>query len=60
MAQPNPVPFLPEQQVSPAIVSEDASLIRGGPFYRAQQTTRLIDSTHWNLGRRIILSIAVG
>jgi len=59
MAQPNSVPFLPQQQVSPS-VSDDASLIRGGPFYRAQQTTRLIDSTHWNLGRRIILAIAVG
>lgn len=36
------------------------SLIRGGPFYRAQEATHLIDRNHWNLGRRIALAIAVG
>jgi hypothetical protein len=36
------------------------SLIRGGPFYRVQEATRLIGSNRWNLGRRIIFAIAVG
>ncbi|MGB8770305.1 MAG: hypothetical protein WCC92_11850 [Candidatus Korobacteraceae bacterium] len=38
----------------------DVSLIRGGPFYRLQQSTRLIGSNEWNVGRRIIFAIAVG
>jgi hypothetical protein len=38
----------------------DVSLIRGGPFYRAQRVTRLIDAYHWNVGRRITFAIAVG
>jgi hypothetical protein len=36
------------------------SLIRGGPFYRAQRVTRLIDANRWNLGRRITFAIALG
>ena len=35
-------------------------MVRGGPFYRAQEATRLIDAGRWNLGRRIIFAIAVG
>ena len=38
---------------------DDASLMRGGRFYKAQQATRLIDSNRWNLGRRITFAIAV-
>ena len=38
----------------------ELSLIRGGPFYRAQQATRLIHPDEWNLGRRITFAIAVG
>jgi len=38
----------------------DVSLIRGGPFYRVQQVTRLIGSDKWNLGRRVTFAIAVG
>lgn len=36
------------------------SLVRGGPFYRAQKAVRLIDSNHWYLGRRIVIAISVG
>ena len=36
------------------------SLIRGGPFYRLQESTRLIAPDEWNVGRRIIFLIAVG
>lgn len=37
----------------------DVSLIRGGPFYRAQEVTRLIAPKRWNLGRRTLLAIAI-
>jgi hypothetical protein len=36
------------------------SLVRGGPFYRAQQAVRLIRPNQWNLGRRITFMVAVG
>lgn len=39
--------------------SADVSLIRGGPFYRVQQVTRLIGPGSWNLGRRITIAIVV-
>jgi hypothetical protein len=35
------------------------SLIRGGPFYRAQQATRLIGPDRWNMFRRIVVVIAI-
>ncbi len=35
------------------------SLVRGGPFYRAQKAVRLLDANRWNLGRRIIVALAV-
>jgi hypothetical protein len=38
----------------------EASLVRGGPFYRFQQAVGLIRPNHWNLGRRIAVLIAVG
>jgi hypothetical protein len=38
----------------------EVSLIRGGPFYRLQESTRLIAPDEWNVGRRIIFLIAVG
>jgi hypothetical protein len=41
-------------------VSASVSLIRGGPFYRAQEATRLIGPGRWNLGRRITLAVAIG
>jgi hypothetical protein len=40
--------------------SSNVSLIRGGPFYRAQQATHLIAPGRWNLGRRITFAVAVG
>src|SRR5277367_4224167 len=36
------------------------SLIRGGPFYRAQLKTRLIRPHQWNIGKRIIFAVAIG
>jgi hypothetical protein len=38
----------------------EVSLIRGGPFYRAQEVARLIAPNRWNLGRRITFAVAVG
>jgi hypothetical protein len=35
------------------------SLVRGGPFYRAQEAVRLLDANRWNLGRRITVGVAV-
>ena len=35
------------------------SLVRGGPFYRAQEAVRLIDDHRWNLGKRIIVAVVV-
>lgn len=36
------------------------SLVRGGLFYRIERAAGLIHPTHWNLGRRVTLLIAVG
>ena len=43
-----------------AAAAAEVSLIRGGPFYRAQQAVGLIRPNQWNLPRRITLLIAVG
>ena len=40
--------------------NRELSLIRGGPFYRLQQATRLILPNQWNLGRRITFALALG
>jgi len=37
----------------------ELSLVRGGPFYRAQQALRLIYPNRWNVGRRIAVLIAI-
>lgn len=37
----------------------EASLVRGGPFYRVQQALRLMRPNQWNLGRRITVLVAV-
>jgi hypothetical protein len=39
---------------------EDVSLVRGGPFYRIQEATRLVTPQRWNLGRRMLLAVGVG
>jgi hypothetical protein len=38
----------------------EISLVRGGPFYRAQQAVGLIRANQWDLSRRITFLIAVG
>ena len=38
----------------------EVSLVRGGPFYRAQRAIGLIRAEQWNLTRRIAFLIAVG
>jgi len=40
--------------------ARDLSLIRGGPFYRIQQSARLIRPDKWNHVRRATLAIAIG
>lgn len=40
--------------------SAEVSLVRGGPFYRAQRAIGLIRPNQWNLGRRITFLIVVG
>jgi hypothetical protein len=35
-------------------------LVRGGPFYRAQQATHLITPDRWNLGRRTLFALSIG
>ena len=43
-----------------AATDRDLSLIRGGPFYRAQEATRLIRPNQWNHVRRVTFAIALG
>jgi hypothetical protein len=38
----------------------EVSLVRGGPFYLAEQAVGLIRPDRWNLGRRIAAFIAIG
>ncbi len=38
----------------------ELSLVRGGPFFRAQQALGLIRPNQWNLTRRILVLIAIG
>jgi len=59
MAQLNPAELGTQRDATTAINADDVSLIRGGPFYRAQQATRLISSNRWNLGRRITFAVAL-
>jgi len=40
--------------------SGETSIVRGGPFYRAQLAVRLLTPNNWNLGRRVIFAIAIG
>jgi hypothetical protein len=37
----------------------DLSLIRGGPFYRAQQAVRVIQQGRWNHAKRVTVAIAL-
>src|SRR5271169_6841224 len=38
----------------------DFSLVRGGPFYRAERAAGLIGADRWNLGRRVVFALAIG
>ncbi len=38
----------------------EVSIVRGGPFYRAQLATRILTPDKWNLGRRVIFALAIG
>ncbi len=40
-------------------IPAEASFVRGGPFYRAQQALGLIHPNKWNLGRRITVLIVI-
>ena len=45
----------------PSVATElDHSLVRGGPFYRAQQAAGLMRPNEWNHARRVPLALAVG
>lgn len=44
----------------PSDAPPDVSLVRGGPFYRIQQALGLIRPGHWNIGRRIVVLVAIG
>ncbi|MFZ3216695.1 MAG: hypothetical protein WA192_11605 [Candidatus Acidiferrales bacterium] len=44
----------------PTPATAEISLVRGGPFYRAQHAVGLIRPNQWNLGLRITFMIAVG
>jgi len=58
MAQPGAAA---SEQTAPANVARDeVSLVRGGPFYRAQEALRLVHPNDWHLGRRVIFAIAIG
>jgi hypothetical protein len=42
------------------VVLADISLVRGGGFYRLQQSVGLFRPNQWNLGRRALVLIAIG
>jgi len=49
-----------EQGVSANAGRDEVSLVRGGPFYRAQEALRLVHPNHWHLGRRTTCALAIG
>src|SRR5277367_2744773 len=50
----------PKPQATAGAAHEEVSLVRGGPFYRVQELTRLLTAEQWNPGRRIVFALAVG
>jgi hypothetical protein len=42
-----------------AATPADMSLVRGGPFYRAQVKFKLVESRKWNIGRRILFAVCI-
>jgi len=55
-AEPTPIPEIFDEKT----LARETSLVRGGPFYRAQEAVRLLTPERWNLGRRILLAIGIG
>jgi hypothetical protein len=49
-----------EQRASANAGREEVSLVRGGPFYRAQEALRLVHPDRWNVGKRVTFAIAIG
>jgi len=39
--------------------ADDVSLFRGGLFYRVQVLTRLVGPERWNVGRRVVIVLAI-
>ncbi len=60
MSGPKKMQTNEQRHLNDARADSDISLVRGGPFYRAQEAIRLIKRDRWNLGRRVIFAIAVG
>lgn len=52
-------PTLQQEVSADTGIAREVSLVRGGPFYRAQKGIRLLTSERWNLGRRIAVAVAV-
>jgi hypothetical protein len=50
----------PDKSPPVAAAFIDDSLVRGGPFHRAQRAIGLIRPNQWNVGRRIIFLLAIG
>jgi hypothetical protein len=59
MEKPN-VAIPPRSAPGSAATLQEDSLVRGGPFYRAQEAIHLLTAERWNLGQRILLAICVG
>jgi hypothetical protein len=53
-------PVASEQPASSDARRDEVSLVRGGPFYRAQELARLVNPNRWNLSRRVVFAIAIG
>jgi len=49
-----------ERRMSANPGRDEVSLVRGGPFYRAQELARLVHPNRWNVGRRVVFAIAIG
>src|SRR5277367_2280249 len=51
---------IPRQAPADSEAASEASLVRGGPFYRAQEAVHLVSPERWNLGRRIAFAVCLG
>ena len=46
--------------VASGTTGQGFSLVRGGPFYHAQQALGLIGPDRWNLGKRVVFALVIG